>query len=39
MVDSAVVISDADLQRLLQVLRRGQRPMTLDELLDLLRAG
>lgn len=37
MADTA--ISDADLQRLLQALRRGQRPMTLDELVELLRAG
>lgn len=39
MVDRTVEISDADLQRLLQAMRRSQRPMTLDELIELLRNG
>ncbi len=39
MVDRTVAISDADLQRLLQAMRRSQRPMTLDELIELLRNG
>ena len=38
MVDRTVEISDADLQRLLQAMRRSQRPMTLDELIELLQS-
>lgn len=36
-VDRDVEISDAEMQRLLLALRRGQRPMTLDQLVELLR--
>lgn len=39
MVEAETVISDADLQRLLQAMRRSQRPMTLDEMVEVLRAG
>lgn len=30
-------IGEADLQRLLQIMRRDQRPLTLDELVAILR--
>ena len=39
MADRAIAISEADLQRLLQAIRRGQRPLTLDELVELLLQG
>lgn len=39
MVDTVNAISEADLQRLLQAMRRSLRPMTIDELVELLRAG
>lgn len=39
MADNAIVISEADLQRVLQAMRRSQRPMTIDELVEVLRAG
>jgi hypothetical protein len=37
--DEQVVISEAELQLLLQAMRRRQRPMTLDELVAVLREG
>ena len=42
MADRAVdefVLSEADLQLLLQAMRRRQRPMTLDEMIVVLREG
>ncbi len=32
-----IEFNDADLQRILQVMRRQQRPMTLAEMVDLLQ--
>ena len=37
MVEREVEITEAMLQRLLQAFRRGLRPLTLDELVELLR--
>ena len=37
--DDQVVISEAELQLLLQAMRRRQRPMTIDELIAVLREG
>lgn len=34
-----VTLTEADLQRLLLAMRRSQRPLTLDEMVALLRAG
>lgn len=39
MMESRVEISEADLQRLLLAMRRKQQPMTLDELIEVLREG
>lgn len=39
MVERGIEITEADLQRLLQAIRRGQRPLTLDEMVELLRQG
>jgi hypothetical protein len=36
--DRAVEVTDAEMQRLLLAMRRSQRPMTLDELVELLRS-
>ena len=39
MMDRGATITEADLQRILQAMRRGGRPLTLDEMAELLRAG
>jgi hypothetical protein len=39
MVERDVEITEAMLQRLLQAFRRGLRPLTLDEMVELLRNG
>lgn len=36
-MESTIEISEADLQRLLLAMRRRQQPMTLDELIEVLR--
>lgn len=36
-MEPTIEISEADLQRLLLVMRRKQQPMTLDELIAVLR--
>ena len=38
MPDREIEISEADLQRLLQAFRRSLQPLTLDQLVDLLRS-
>ncbi len=38
MPEREIVITEADLQRLLQAFRRALQPLTLDELVDILRA-
>lgn len=38
MPEREIEISDADLQRLLQAFRRSLQPLTLDQLVDLLRS-
>jgi len=37
MAEREIEITEAQLQRLLQVFRRGLKPLTLDELSELLR--
>ncbi|HET8631866.1 MAG TPA: hypothetical protein VFL91_30950 [Thermomicrobiales bacterium] len=37
-MDQAVEITEAEVQRLLLAMRRSQRPMTLDDLVELLRS-
>jgi hypothetical protein len=37
MPEREVVITEADLQRILQAFRRALHPLTLDELVELLR--
>ena len=37
MPEREIVITEADLQRLLQAFRRGLQPLTLDELVAILR--
>jgi len=39
MDEREIDITEAMLQRLLQAFRRGMRPQTLDELLEILRQG
>lgn len=36
---AVIEISESDLQRLLLAMRRGQRPLTLDEMVELLQQG
>lgn len=37
MPEREIAITDADLQRLLQAFRRSLRPLTLDQLIEILR--
>jgi len=37
MARRTIEISETDLQRILQAMHRSQRPMTLDEMVELLR--
>jgi hypothetical protein len=37
MPEREITISDADLQRLIQAFRRSLRPLTLDQLIEILR--
>lgn len=39
MAQREIVLEDAMLQRLLQAMRRGLRPLTLDEMAAILRNG
>jgi len=36
---ATIEIGEGDLQRLLLAMRRGQRPLTLDEMVELLQQG
>jgi hypothetical protein len=36
---ATIEIGESDLQRLLLAMRRGQRPLTLDEMVELLQQG